>query len=83
MRLLNTSTFELSEYFGANIPPYAILSHRWTDDEVTFHDLQSGNGPARAGWQKLIGCCKQAEKDGHEFVVSTGHYYSEQTEANH
>lgn len=74
MRLLNTTTFELSEYFGVNIPPYAILSHRWSDDEITFQDLQSGKGPGHTGWQKIVGCCEQAEQDGHIFVVSAGYY---------
>lgn len=29
MRLINTKTFDLEEYFGKNIPKYAILSHSW------------------------------------------------------
>lgn len=33
---MNTSTLELHEQFGTPIPPHAILSHRWEDQEVTF-----------------------------------------------
>jgi hypothetical protein len=70
MRLINTSTLELHEFFGAKTPAYAILSHFWGDDEVTFHDLRDGTGPERQGWGKVLGCCDRALKDGWEFVVS-------------
>jgi len=40
MRLINTQTLELEEYFGSQIPKYAILSHTWRDGEVTFQDWQ-------------------------------------------
>ncbi|KAF5363040.1 hypothetical protein D9758_012636 [Tetrapyrgos nigripes] len=40
MRLLNTKTLRLEEFFD-EIPPYAILSHTWEDEEVTFQDIQN------------------------------------------
>ncbi|KAF2429335.1 HET-domain-containing protein, partial [Tothia fuscella] len=40
MRLLNTSTFELETFFDSDHPPYAILSHTWGDQEVTFQEIQ-------------------------------------------
>jgi hypothetical protein len=36
MRLFNTSTLQLKEFYDAQIPAYAILSHRWETEEVTF-----------------------------------------------
>ncbi|KAF6841661.1 het domain-containing protein [Colletotrichum plurivorum] len=39
MRLVNVDTLELEEFFDANIPRYAILSHTWGKDEVTFQEL--------------------------------------------
>ena len=39
MRLINVKTGALEEFSAANIPKYAILSHTWGDDEVTFQDL--------------------------------------------
>lgn len=39
MHLLNARTRKLETFVGKSIPPYAILSHTWTDDEVTFQDL--------------------------------------------
>jgi hypothetical protein len=70
MRLLNTTTLKLHEFFGDKTPSYAILSHRWGLVEVTFQDLQSGRGEGMAGWAKIIGCCAQAKKEGWEYAVS-------------
>lgn len=69
MRLLNTTTHELHEYFGSQIPYYAILSHRWGNGEVTFQDLKSEGRARHAGWAKIAGCCAQAKSDGWEYAV--------------
>lgn len=71
MRLLHTTTFKLHEFFGNQIPYYAILSHRWGIDEVTFQDLQQGGGRSMAGWAKIAGCCAQARKEGWKYAVSS------------
>lgn len=68
MRLLNTTTIKLHEFYGTDIPYYAILSHRWGINEVTFQDLQQGRGPEMAGWAKIVGCCAQALKEGWDYV---------------
>ncbi|RMY70849.1 hypothetical protein D0863_05529 [Hortaea werneckii] len=36
MRLINTETLEMHEFLPADIPRYAILSHRWQEEEVSF-----------------------------------------------
>lgn len=36
MRLINTETLEMHEFLPAYIPRYAILSHRWQEEEVSF-----------------------------------------------
>ena len=46
-----------------NIPPYAILSHTWGCDEVTFEDLEQGIAGSRVGYQKIIFCGEQAAGD--------------------
>jgi len=69
MRLLNTTTLVLHEFFGSQIPYYAILSHRWEDGEVTFQDLKSEGRAHLAGWAKITGCCAQAKGDGWEYAV--------------
>ena len=46
--------------------PYAILSHRWgqEDEEVTFEDIERGSGRDKAGYKKIEFCGEQAKKDG-------------------
>ncbi|GAB1732387.1 hypothetical protein NU195Hw_g1365t1 [Hortaea werneckii] len=36
MRLINTKTLEMHEFLPADIPRYAILSHRWQEEEASF-----------------------------------------------
>src|SRR6266498_2385057 len=68
MRLLeikNSGEFSLTKDFIDNIPPYAILSHTWgeDEDEVTFNDLVTGAGKSKTGYRKIQFCGKQAERD--------------------
>ncbi|KAF8852555.1 HET-domain-containing protein [Acephala macrosclerotiorum] len=67
MRLLNANTLVINNYFG-DIPPYAILSHVWGDEEVSFQDFQSGQAAGLKGYSKIQGCCKQAITDSLEHV---------------
>ncbi|KAH6663650.1 heterokaryon incompatibility protein-domain-containing protein [Halenospora varia] len=68
MRLLNTSTLQLKEFSGSEIPGYAILSHRWEEKEVTLQDLQDGSAPGMAGYSKIRGCCRQAAAGGWQWA---------------
>jgi hypothetical protein len=67
MRLLNSQTSELEE-FVSSIPPYAILSHTWGEDEVSLQELQSGSAESKAGYEKIEGCCKLASADGFQYA---------------
>lgn len=65
MRLIETRTRKLVEFFGNNIPSYAILSHTWEDDEVTFKDWKKLNvAKMKTGFFKIDWACKQALADG-------------------
>jgi len=66
MRLLDTQTLALSEFSPNAIPPYAILSHTWGegDEEVKLQDLGAPSVARKAGYAKIKGCCRQAQKDG-------------------
>lgn len=47
-------------------PKYAILSHRWTDEEVTFEEFQGfgvSNISWKKGFRKIERCCEQARAD--------------------
>lgn len=69
MRLLNAHTSVISDH-NEDIPPYAILSHTWGDEEVSYTDFIEGKASSLKGYTKIQGCCKQAIADGLEFVVS-------------
>jgi hypothetical protein len=69
MRLLNVKTFEIKEFIGADIPPYAILSHTWGTEEVTLHDWQDiSRASLKGGFAKIQGACNQAVKDGLDYI---------------
>jgi hypothetical protein len=68
MRLLQlkaNSEFGLTKDLIDNIPPYAILSHTWgnDDEEVTFKDLAEGSKNTKAGYRKIRFCTEQAARD--------------------
>jgi hypothetical protein len=63
MRLINLKSLELEDFLGANIPPYAILSHTWGDGEVTlqhFLHLPKEELKKRLGWKKIANFCRTA-----------------------
>lgn len=63
MRLIDTDTLILHEYNEASIPPYAILSHTWGENEVSFEQMTtlSHNELAKvAGYDKIQRCSSQA-----------------------
>jgi len=67
MRLLNSKSKEL-EYFTIQFPQYAILSHRWREEEVTFQDLSRSDVRSLKGYRKLSGACDMASRLGFQYV---------------
>ncbi|KAI5921122.1 heterokaryon incompatibility protein-domain-containing protein [Camillea tinctor] len=68
MRLINTRTLEMKEFVG-QIPPYAILSHTWGEDEVTLADYQAQEKRVKQdGFRKIQLTCQQAVEDGLEWA---------------
>ena len=67
MRLINTFTLTLEEFFeGHAIPDYAILSHCWGSprEEVSFRELHDGTYRQDChGWRKILECCRLAQAD--------------------
>lgn len=68
MRLLNTKSLRFEEFFANQVPQYAILSHRWGDDEVTFQDLRKGRKRDSQGYAKIKQCCYLADERGFHWV---------------
>ncbi|KMQ42939.1 Heterokaryon incompatibility [Trichophyton rubrum] len=69
MRLLNTRSLRVEEFFDDSaLPEYAILSHRWQDEEVSLQQLRDGQATAMRGYKKLVDSCSQARRDGFDYV---------------
>ncbi|BDD58982.1 hypothetical protein MAP00_004217 [Monascus purpureus] len=69
MRLLclkDHGTPHLTEFLHEP-PSYAILSHTWGNDEVTFKDIQEGTAKTKAGYDKIRFCGKTAASHGLDF----------------
>ncbi|KAN0084821.1 Heterokaryon incompatibility protein (HET) domain containing protein [Elaphomyces granulatus] len=66
MRLINTLTLRFEEFPGTKEPPYAILSHTWGKQEVTYDETLNPSQETRrkAGFQKIEGCCGMAREYG-------------------
>ena len=70
MRLLDTTTLELHEFFDGDISKYAILSHRWQKQELTFKDMKPKYRvelPSKPGYDKVNSFCRVAREDGHDW----------------
>jgi hypothetical protein len=70
MWLINTSTTRLEpkQFFEPDIPPYAILSHTWGDDEVDFKDFKDEAAKLKDGWSKITKTCEKAFSDGLQYA---------------
>ncbi|EFR03581.1 HET domain-containing protein [Nannizzia gypsea CBS 118893] len=69
MRLLNAWTLRVEEFFDdSTLPRYAILSHRWQDEEVSLQQLRDGQAAQLHGYKKLADSCSQALRDGFDYV---------------
>jgi hypothetical protein len=71
MRLLNVRTQRLETFLDDSIPFYAILSHTWGEEEVTFNDVQHADlskAHGKDGWAKIGYVCNEALDEGFLYV---------------
>lgn len=70
MRLINTSTLQLEDFLGDEVPSYAILSHTWTKEEVTLQEWQKSKWATRskAGYKKVRAACAVAKAQNHKWL---------------
>jgi hypothetical protein len=71
MRLLERQPdggLNLHEFIGRPVPAYAILSHTWGKEEVSFEEVGAGAHKNKAGWKKIDFCAKQAGVDGLRYI---------------
>lgn len=70
MRLINVETGSLEEFSGSTVPPYAVISHRWGNEEVLLEDY--GDRPpilSRSyGWTKILQAGHIARERGLRYV---------------
>ena len=72
MWLLDVSTLQLTLFMGHQALQrlrYAILSHTWEGDEVSFQDIQNLDfARTKGGFRKIQLTCEQARQDGLKYA---------------
>jgi hypothetical protein len=74
MRLLDTRTLDVVEFLtDEDMPQYAILSHMWRGQEVSWAQWQDRRKWLRdfedsAGSAKIAACCRLAASNGFAWV---------------
>ncbi|KAK0740127.1 hypothetical protein B0T18DRAFT_202612 [Schizothecium vesticola] len=65
MWLIDTSTLKLRFFADPKSERYAILSHTWGDEEVTFQEMNASDGPdnPKKGWKKIAETCHLARNE--------------------
>jgi hypothetical protein len=68
--------FELTSFSDDLAPPYAILSHTWTEaQEVTYIELVAGTSKDKTGYDKICFCSKRAAADSLEYFWVDTHRF--------
>jgi len=62
MWLINTTTLDLEEFQTCPSGTYAILSHRWEEEELSFDEFRAGKGRNKKSFRKVQKCCEQARR---------------------
>ena len=57
MRLINVHTLKFGDFYDEQVPPYAILSHRWGAQEISYKDFQKGRNKDWLGYRKVLKFC--------------------------
>ncbi|KAK5636615.1 hypothetical protein RRF57_012327 [Xylaria bambusicola] len=68
MRLLHTTTRTLHTFTDKTIPRYAILSHTWQENEVTFQDMNLAVAEKMLGYRKVDMACSVSAARGFQYV---------------
>ncbi|EXJ58047.1 hypothetical protein A1O7_05470 [Cladophialophora yegresii CBS 114405] len=68
MRLIDVKTLQLKEFGSGEVPRYAILSHRWDSEEVSFQDMSQPKTFGKRGFAKIQSACWQARNKGYSYL---------------
>ena len=67
-RVVNVHTQRLEKVEHGTVK-YAILSHRWQDEEVDFQQMQDVRERQHLkGYRKIQLLCEQAKRDGYDYA---------------
>lgn len=67
LQRLSGGDLKLTSCDGDNPPSYAILSHTWAAEEVTYQELVAGAGKDKKGFDKIRFCIERAAADGLQY----------------
>ena len=74
MRLLHAKDLTFHEFLGSDKPEYAIISHRWSNQEISHKDFLRDRqrfvdgGCEGYGWEKIAMACKIALDGGYQWI---------------
>lgn len=73
MRLINVYTRKLEEFEDCTKVKYAILPHRWEEQEVLYKDIVKADGEinrlsSKTGFYKVKMSCEEAVKRGKDYI---------------
>lgn len=67
MRAINTTTLQFEE-IEHQTSVYAVLSHRWGKDEISYQDYLEGRNRDTDGYRKIVNFCKLAKEHAIELA---------------
>ena len=69
MWLINTTSLELESFTASDVPQYAILSHTWGDEEVSFQEINDmEKARMKSGFSKIKKTCQLARDSGIKYA---------------
>lgn len=68
MRLLHTTALRFAEFNDGDTPPYAVLSHRWRDAELSHDDFIHGRRKDSQGHHKVVEACRLAKSRSRDYI---------------
>ncbi|RTE72967.1 hypothetical protein BHE90_012610 [Fusarium euwallaceae] len=69
MWLINTETLKLESVVNPETVEYAILSHTWEEEEVSFQEFQDLRfARTKKGFGKIKKTCRLAKKHGYQYA---------------
>lgn len=70
MWLIHIDELTLEEFIGDQIPSYAILSHTWGKEEVSFRDFQNRElAETKAGFRKILEACNATREFSRQYQL--------------